>query len=394
MKRISIAVLLCIVCMQSIYAQKRKLNEVNPVDKLVLQIPDSLTKTTEDIANYIVSNFDNDKDKIRAIYAWVTTNIAYDVDNMFKVDIHEKKEDKITKALKTRKGVCDHYSLLFSEICSHAGIKSYVITGYVKLNGNIDNMSHAWCSAFIGDDWYLFDPTWGAGTVNNGKFTKKMNDAYFMVTPVTMIKSHMPFDYLWQFLDNTVTSNDFYQGNFQDKQDSPYFNYADSIKVYEAQPKADRLNSVAYRVEKNGVKNMVTADFLRNIKVEIENIKQTYLADGFNAAMADFNKGVKCLNDFINYRNNKFTPQKTDAEILEMIETPMETLNEVKSTLSGLKDMDTNKILPAAESIAEVDRALEAVRENKEWLDTYLKKGKLARKGMFHKVSWFGIPLN
>jgi hypothetical protein len=26
--------------------------------------------------------------------------------------------------------------------------------------------------------WYIFDPTWGAGYVNNGKFYKKLNSLF------------------------------------------------------------------------------------------------------------------------------------------------------------------------------------------------------------------------
>jgi transglutaminase/protease-like cytokinesis protein 3 len=45
-----------------------------------------------------------------------------------------------------------------------------------------------------------FDPTWGSGFVNNGKFVNAFDDRYFKANPSEIIASHMPFDYMWQFL--------------------------------------------------------------------------------------------------------------------------------------------------------------------------------------------------
>lgn len=51
---------------------------------------------------------------------------------MFAINFYEKKEDKIAKPLKTRKGICENYASLFTDICIKSGLKSFVIEGYTS----------------------------------------------------------------------------------------------------------------------------------------------------------------------------------------------------------------------------------------------------------------------
>jgi len=79
---------------QILFAQKAPQNEYSAIDKKALQLPDSLTKTTEGIANYVNVNFKTDKEKSRAIFIWIATNIVYDVENMYAINFYEKKLKK------------------------------------------------------------------------------------------------------------------------------------------------------------------------------------------------------------------------------------------------------------------------------------------------------------
>lgn len=96
-------ILFFIITTQTIFAQKGSVNEFASIDKKALQLPDSLSKTTKDIASFITANFTTNKDKSRAIFIWVVSNIQYDIENMFAINFYEKKEDKISKPLITRK---------------------------------------------------------------------------------------------------------------------------------------------------------------------------------------------------------------------------------------------------------------------------------------------------
>ena len=213
-----------------------------------------MTKTTDGIARYMKSNFKTVDDKARAIFIWVATNIQYDVENMFAIDFYEKQEDKIDKALKNRKGICENYAALFNDICLKSGIKSYVIEGYTKQNGFADYIPHAWCAALIDTSWFIYDPTWGSGYINNGKFYKKINNEYYKAYPFAIILTHMPFDYLWQFMNYTISNQEYYDNKIQKDKPKVFFNYKDSLKAYEKLNHIDQLKASARRIEKNGVK--------------------------------------------------------------------------------------------------------------------------------------------
>ena len=389
-----IFVLLFILTAPTVFAQKATMNEYVEIDKKALLLPDSLTNTTDQITNYINSNFATDIDKSRAVFIWIASNIEYDIDNMFAINFYEKKEEKIFKPLKTRKGICENYASLFTDICIKLGIKSFVIEGYTKQNGFTDYIPHAWCAALIDNSWYLFDPTWGSGYVNGGKFFKKINNDYFKVSPATLIKSHMPFDYLWQFLNYPVTNQEFYEGRTQQDETKPFFNFNDTIRVFEKQNHIDQLYSSSYRVEKNGVKNSLIFDRLQHLKLEIENDRQTKTVNRYNSAVADYNDGISAFNDFINYRNKQFVPLKSDPEIQAMIDVTDTKLKEAKNKLGQISNPDTNTVNMIRQLSKSIDDTSTQLKEQQDWLKLYFSKSKSRRKSMFYKVTWFGIPLN
>lgn len=391
-----IFVLLFFLAAQTVFAQKTTINEYAAIDKKALLLPDSLTTSTDQIASYININFSTSKEKTRAIFIWVASTIQYDIDNMFAINFYEKKEDKIAKPLRTKKGICENYASLFTDICLKSGIKSYVIEGYTNQKGTTDYFLHAWCAALIDSSWFLFDPTWGSGYVNGGKFVKKINNDYYKVNPETLIKSHMPFDYLWQFLNYPVSNQQFYEGKRQQNKNNPYFNFNDTLQVYEKQNHIEQLISSAYRVEKNGVKNSMVFDRLWHIKLEIENDRQNRTINLYNSAASDYNDGINDFNDFINYRNKQFTPKKTDEEIQNMIDVVDKKLKEAKSKTEQISNADENTINIVRQLTKSIDDASSQLKEQQEWLKIYFNKGKYGRKSMFYdrKATWFGIPLN
>jgi len=71
-----------------------------------------------------MTTFKTDNEKVRGIFVWVAGNIQYDIENMFAINFYERKEDKILKPLKTRKGICENYAALFNDICLKSGMLS------------------------------------------------------------------------------------------------------------------------------------------------------------------------------------------------------------------------------------------------------------------------------
>jgi transglutaminase/protease-like cytokinesis protein 3 len=92
-----------------------------------------------------------------------------------------------------------HYAEVFNALANQLGFESYVVEGMTKQNGQTDGMAHAWNATKLDGKWYLFDATWGSGSVSQGKFIKKLDNQYYKVKPEKLAKTHYPFDYIWQF---------------------------------------------------------------------------------------------------------------------------------------------------------------------------------------------------
>lgn len=363
------------------------------IDKKIALIPQKSTTSIQEIANYIDANFKTDNEKIRAIFYWTASSISYDVANMFTVNFEETTQDRIAKTLKTKKGICGDYAAIFNEIASTVGIKSVVISGYTKQNGKIADLAHAWCAAKIDNKWFVFDPTWGSGSLTNGKFVKKINNYYFKTEPSKIISSHIPFDYLWQFLNYPITNGEFYEGKTQINKTKKYFDFEKEQAKQSSLSEIDQLFESSERVEKNGLKNAMIVAFYENQRKHSTVLRQNNNIEKLNSVVAEMNEAVLLLNDFIFYRNNKFKPTFPDEQINLMIQKPREKLIKCQNDIYKVGSIGTDSAnLSAIKKSIESNLAL--AEEQALFVKTYLSKSKLIRKTMFSKVSWMGIPLN
>ena len=364
------------------------------VDAKMAVIPASSTTSTDAIAKYINSNFKTETDKIRAVFYWTASNISYDVANMFAVNFNETVQEQIARTLKTKKGVCIHYAVVFNELSQKTGIQSYIIDGYTKQNGKVGDLAHAWTAAKIDKKWYLFDPTWGSGYVNNGRFSKKINNYYFKAESAKIIASHIPFDYLWQFSNYPITNGEFYEGKIQINKNKKYFDFEKEIAKYNALSEADQLFASAERIEKNGLKNAMILERYEGKKQQLTYLRQNTNIEKLNAIVNEMNEAVVLLNDFIHYRNNKFKPAFSDDEISSMIEIPRAKLVKCQNDIYSVGAVGNKNASNVASIKSSIGAALAQAEEHSLFVKNYLSKSKIVRKTMFSKVSWFGVPLN
>ena len=364
------------------------------IDKKMEAIPSSSEHSTDSIAKYINANFKTESDKIRAVFYWTASNISYDVKNMFAVNFEETPQDRIVKTLKTKKGICADYAAIFNEIANLVGVKSVVISGYTKQNGKIDTLSHAWCAAKIDNKWSVFDPTWGSGSLTNGKFVKKINEYYFKVAPSKIISSHIPFDYVWQFLNYPITNEEFYEGKTQINKAKKYFDFEKEIARQSSRSEIDQLFESAERIEKNGLKNTMIVAYYENQKQHSAFLRQNANIDKLNGIVNEMNEAVVLLNDFILYRNNRFKPTFPDDEINNMIQKPREKLIKCQNDIYTIGSTGKDNKANLSSIKKSIESNLTLAEEHALFVKNYLSKSKMVRKTMFSKVSWFGIPLN
>jgi hypothetical protein len=108
----------------------------------------------------------------------------------------------------------------------------------------------------------------------------------------------------------------------------------------------------------------------------------------------DYNQAIAQFNDFIFYRNNRFKPLLPDEAIKEMIVIPKQKILDCQNRIYKIGKFDDNNIENVKSLKKSLIDVLKQIEEQEKFVNEYLGKSKSARKSMFTKVTWMGIPLN
>ncbi|WP_212006560.1 transglutaminase domain-containing protein [Chitinophaga sp. HK235] len=358
-------------------------------------IPDSVTGSSTSMATYLASHSESKLAALRSLYGWMSSHIQYDMVNTFKPDYYKDTTDAIRKTLQTRTAVCQGYSALFMDVCRQAGIPACLISGYTLTNGKVDNASHAWVAVLLDNEWQLIDPTWGSGGVINNKYIARVNWKYFLVSPAVSIKTHVPFDPLYQFLEQPLRHDEIRDGKWAAGAGRPRFAYRDTLAAFTSMSLQDRAANAVARIDRYGVTNqMVSGEmtYLINVtmveKHNAEVIAQNGVIDRLNACSSRYNRVVNSFNDYVVFRNNQFTPTKPDKEIREWVDGMMSKTTEIEQQLQGLTITDPGNrrvLAELEESVAQMKRRL---AEEQAFVTKYIKTGKVFRKSLFYKLAF------
>ncbi|MBN2105489.1 hypothetical protein JW835_15730 [bacterium] len=182
------------------------------IDRHALDTPPGVENSIESLAEYLTRPCQNDREKIRAIFRWITANITYDTQAYF-VGAPQRQSENI---LEDRTAVCDGFSTLIERLGKTAGLNIEKISGYAKgVRYQIgdrfsDNFNHAWNAVRIGGHWELIDATWGAGYIDeSGQFIREFDDYFFLTDPEDLIYTHFPEEIRWQLLARPVSLQEF-----------------------------------------------------------------------------------------------------------------------------------------------------------------------------------------
>ncbi|WP_126546967.1 transglutaminase domain-containing protein [Hymenobacter amundsenii] len=370
-------------------AAKRPASPPKPyqaVDARMRQVPDSCTRSVAGLARYINASFTTDSDKARAAFGWVARNIRYDVENQYFIEFQRPVEIVVQETLNKRMGVCRHYAELYNALANQVGLPTYVVRGYGSLRTPV---GHAWCASRLDGRWYLMEPTWAADKVVNGVAVARLDNDFFKVAPAQFIESHMPFDPLWQLLPAPRTPDQYQWG----KPGSPLarpFAFADSLAEYGRQTPVQRLRATARRVEQNGVKSDLIYSYLVGLSREEENLRveqhnQNVLL--LNTVAATFNQGNDKLNQFVEYFNRQFLPKKPDDELRLLLPPIAADLIRTRALLATVNLPDSTHRRSVAEIQQLLGQAETRLRNSQEFMDHYLRTGRLLRPMLFMNIS-------
>ena len=223
------------------------------IDAEATSIPETNCTSVDALAAYIKQNFATDTARIRVIYVWIAYHISYDVKRLHDMDkTPDMPPQTVGDVLASRSAVCQGYSDLFVALCKAVGINAIEVGGYTKFAGKVNIISHAWVGAGLGGQWYLFDPTWGAGYIgDDNRFTKKFNNVFYKVQPEKFITDHMPFDPLYQFLSYPLTNKEFIDA--KPSSAKVEFHYSDTLKQHMQLSPPQQAAAELRRMEAAGV---------------------------------------------------------------------------------------------------------------------------------------------
>jgi hypothetical protein len=335
------------------------------VDKQSGSIP-ATVRTTSEIAAFLTRNLNSPEEKVRAIYFWIAHNIRYDVTQMRSNDYSYTAGERniLKEVLDNRQGVCQHYAVLFNSLCQSAGIQSWIIPGYTRQDGVMANLSHAWNAVSINGKFYNIDVTWAAGYVSEGKYKQVFTDNFFLIPPADFIKTHIPFDPIWQFSDNPITHYEFEKSDFSKQKIHSNFNFSDSIKATATQDTLINLIRENKRIQAVGMTNDL-------IRTYVYFNQQGIIQQKYNLAVKDFNKGVETYNLYIASKNKQFNGTTMDEnKILELLSTTRQNMDSAENGIKFLNG-DGRKFW---ESVLGLQTSIKNVKADLDKEDAFMKK--------------------
>jgi hypothetical protein len=194
-----------------LHAEARQSSEFASVDDYALRVPKSESTSVAHLASVLAKGAQNDREKARVIYRWITQNITYDTQAFFSGELGDMSADNV---LKTMKGVCDGYTQLFTALAKAMGLEAIRIPGNSKGYGYVVGAriegpaDHVWNAVKLNGRWNLLDCTWGAGSVDDRKqFVRRFSDYYFLTPAEQFIYDHFPEESDKQFLSPAVSKD-------------------------------------------------------------------------------------------------------------------------------------------------------------------------------------------
>ena len=388
--RINIATTLLILALSPILLFSQK-TVVNPIYKLINNKNDSISTSITSVANFINNNFKSEEEKAKAIFYWTTKNIAYDIENQYTFSFNLNKPKTTEKAFYTKKAVCYGYACLFDTLCRLSNLKSQIVIGSVRQTSSDQNLiAHAWNACFINQKWVLFDPTWGAGTINNRTFTGKLNEKYLASTNLS--ETHHPFDPIWQLSNDPLNQREFFNPKFKKTAPLFSFNYYDSITFFLNQSSTAKLKSVRNRLKNDGIEGDAAYAYYSYLETLIMNIA----TKDYNNIVASYNYASDMYNEYINFKNKQFTPTKPDSEIKSMITDPEGVIEKCKKELIALPNDYADLNENSKRLLKNITDFEPRIAEEKQFVEKYLQTPPKKRKDLFYKkvYTFWGIPLN
>lgn len=214
------------------FAQQRVLSD-GEIDDKVRNLD---ANTPEKLASLLTGDLHTEREKVRAIFSWMTEHIAYRVRSPFTSRARfgdeavsfdngpwvSANDFVAAQVLQSRSAKCDGYARLFTSLCNFAGLKSAVIVGFARADLSRSpafRCNHTWNAVQVDGKWQLVDVTWGSGytSYRGDVFVKRLDETYFLPSPEQFSQDHFPDDIRWSLLPELQVPREFKQAPYKAK---------------------------------------------------------------------------------------------------------------------------------------------------------------------------------
>ncbi|MFH1297444.1 MAG: transglutaminase domain-containing protein [Bacteroidota bacterium] len=321
------------------------------VDSLARSIPNGVTRSPQDFAIYLNERFLGETERVKALFSWIVNSVVYDLNQIETASRYESIDDFVLYTLKTKKAVCQGYAEVFTAICNRMGMKALTVHGYNRVDGRLNSdLGHAWNVVKIDGKWYLFDPTWGSGYLYNGRYRKSFSTIYFMISPDSLIVSHMPFDPIWQLQDYPITHDQFIDGG---ERGNTYYNFSDSLDLYYSMDEINRAESTLRRAGATHANRREILKMYRKYNDYVINMKCNVEINRYNEASTTLTYAIDRFNEYQELRGKKNADPRTIRLVLDA------TGEMVQHALRQVRDVSPCRSL----SIQEIQRLINHIHD-------------------------------
>jgi hypothetical protein len=341
-------------------------------------IPAEACVSIDTMSSWIRQNFNTDTARIRAVYNWVTTHISYDVPGFLARDANRgKPQPGVAEVLFRRTAVCQGYADLFVALCRGAGIEARTIGGYAKIHGKVNEISHGWVAAILEGEWFLFDPTWGAGFVRNDVFVREHTNKFYKVTPIKFIEDHMPFDPMYQLLSYPVSHQEFEDG--KPAAGKTFFSYSDSIRLHNALSEVAQAGAELRRMEVAGISRIPLQERAKYLQQVVEAAASK---NAFGESQKSYRYMLKLYRAFMDLKRSQFA-NTPDADVRAGMDSIGFYIDRSRSLLANAIPASDAHRDAKASLTASIDKISREIAKQKEFTLKYLATAMEKRKQLF-----------
>ena len=198
---------LCCLVLAAFSGQAQTSADLPAIDACARALPFPGEQDIVKITDSLTGRYDTDLKKARAVFVWITENIAYDCGGKNRLAAEPETavhplyytQLQLGNIMKTRRTRCDGYAFLFKLMCRLAGVYATVQEGYARFDGEKVNPAtvepnHAWNAVCLDGEWFETDLTAAAGQCEGGSFQKERRDEYFQMSPQLIERLYIPIN--------------------------------------------------------------------------------------------------------------------------------------------------------------------------------------------------------